>query len=87
MTKAEFYQKIENSELNIGRWQIETENITDSEMVMGCVFDDGKWKVFKTRERLGHYIIDEFIVEEEAFDELYELVLIQAKDEKRRKRK
>ena len=35
--------------------------------VMGCVYEQGKWKVYKTKGRGGHYIIKEIDSEDKAF--------------------
>jgi len=51
------------------------DSITDEPLVMGCAYDQGKWKVYKTKERGGHYIIKETDSEDEAFNLFYELVL------------
>lgn len=77
MIKADFKRKIKDNDLNIGEYQIELHLITDAPYVMGCCFDGGVWKVYKTRERLGHYIIKEYKNESDAFHCLYELVLAQ----------
>lgn len=79
MTKAEFLKKMEEENISLGEFEIELNTITDASYVMGCCFDNGVWKVYKTRERLGHYIIKEFDEESDAFDYFYELVLIQHK--------
>ena len=42
----------------------------------------GKWKIFETRERGGHFIIKEVDHESEAFDLFYEMVLSQHKIQK-----
>ena len=47
--------------------------------ILGCYQDDKTWKIYKTTERSGHYIVDEVVDENTAFDELYELVKIQEK--------
>jgi hypothetical protein len=79
MTKVEFLKKLKENNISLGEFDIELNSITDSSYVMGCCFDDGVWKVYKTRERLGHYIIKEFENETEAFDYFYELLLLQHK--------
>ena len=77
MTKAKFIEKYKGNQLNIGNYNIELNSITDASFVMGCVHDDGVWKIFKTTERTVHYIIKELSNEDAAFDYFYELVLIQ----------
>lgn len=77
MDKAEFIKKIEEHNLNLGEFQIELNLISDAPYVMGCCFDQGVWKIYKTRERLGHYVIKEFENESDAFSYFYELVLLQ----------
>ena len=39
--------------------------------ILGCYQDDKTWKIYKTTERSGHYIVDEVVDENTAFDELY----------------
>lgn len=75
MTKQEFLTKFKSNKLNLGEYIVVIDNITDESLVMGCAFDNGFWKVYKTRERGGHYVIKEFINENEAFDYFYELLL------------
>ncbi|MCK0473845.1 hypothetical protein [Halalkalibacter sp. APA_J-10(15)] len=77
MTKTEFLKKYKENNLNLGEFDIELNSITDASYVMGCCFVDGEWKIYKTGERLGHYIIKVFESESDAFDYFYELVLIQ----------
>jgi len=76
MTKEEFLNRIENEKLDIGEYIIILDKISNASLVLGCAFDEGKWKVYKTRERGGHYIIKEFVNENEAFDYFYEMILI-----------
>lgn len=73
MTKNELLQRIKDENLQLGAYDL----ITDASYVMGCCYDDGAWKIFKTKERLGHYIIKKFNNESDAFDYFYELVLSQ----------
>lgn len=75
MTKKEFLEKVNAEQLNIGEYMMVFDSITDEPLVMGCVYDKGKWKVYKTKERGGHYIIKESDSENEAFDFFYELVI------------
>ena len=77
MTKNELLQRIIDENLQLGDYDLEFEKITDASYVMGCCYEDGAWKIFKTKERSGHYIIKEFTNESDAFDYFYELVLIQ----------
>jgi len=49
--------------------------LTDEQFVIG----NNIWKIYKTTEGSGHYIIDEVSDENIAFDELYELVRLQEK--------
>lgn len=77
MTKEEFLKRFENEKLNMGEYIIVTDSITDESLLLGCALDQGVWKVFKTRERGGHFIIKEFDNESEAYDYFYEVVLVQ----------
>lgn len=74
MTKQEFLNRIAQEKPEIFPYEIETEYITDSPDVIGCAYSDGLWKVYKTTERTGHYIISELTDEDKAFDKLYVLV-------------
>ncbi|MFA0814647.1 MAG: hypothetical protein ACC608_02535 [Anaerofustis sp.] len=74
MTKDELLTKIKNERLDkiLLPWRIKFDKISDSSLVIGCVKVDGKWQVFKTRERGGHYIVKAFDDENEAYDFFYE---------------
>ncbi|WP_226658919.1 hypothetical protein [Pseudalkalibacillus hwajinpoensis] len=76
MTKQEFLKRCKIENLNIGdEYMIVLDGITDEPFVLGCVYDQGEWKIYKTGERDGHYIIKAYTNENEAFDFFYELVL------------
>ena len=75
MTKQEFLEKFKTEKLDIGEYIMVLDSVTDEPLVMGCAFDQGKWKVYKTKERGGHYIIQEADSEGEAFNLFYELVV------------
>jgi len=77
MTKDELIAKSKN--LDLGEYIIVLDKISDEPLVMGCSTEGGVWKVYKTKERGGHYIIKEFDKESDAFDYFYELVLVQHK--------
>jgi hypothetical protein len=80
MTKQEFLQRYKDEKLNIGdEYLMVLDAITDEPLVLGCVYDQGKWKVFETRERGGHFVIKEMDNESEPFDFFYEIVLSQHK--------
>lgn len=80
MTKQEFLKRYKDEKLNIGdEYLMVLDAITDEPLVLGCVYDQGKWKVFETRERGGHFVIKEMDNESEAFDFFYEIVLSQHK--------
>jgi hypothetical protein len=74
MGKKEFIRKIEDEKPNIGEYILVLDKITDEPLVMGCSNEQGIWKVYKTKERGGHYIIKETDSENEAFNLLYDLV-------------
>ncbi len=76
MTKEEFLKRFKEEKLYIGPYIMVFDQITDESLVLGCVYDEGKWKIFETTERGGHYIIEEFKTEEEAFDSFYDIVLM-----------
>ena len=75
MRKQEFLDRLKKEKLNMGEYILVLDSITDESLVIGCAFDQGMWKVYKTRERGGHYIILETPDEHEAFNLLYELIL------------
>ena len=75
MTKQEFLEKFETEKLDIGEYIMVLDSVTDEPLVLGCAYDQGKWKVYKTKERGGHYIIQETDSEGEAFNLFYELVV------------
>ena len=75
MTKQEFLEKFETEKLDIGEYIMVLDSLTDEPLVLGCAYDQGKWKVYKTKERGGHYIMKETDSEGEAFNLFYELVV------------
>lgn len=75
MTKEEFLKKFNEEKLNIGPYIMVFDQITDEPLILGCVNEGGKWKIFETKERGGHFIIEQFDTEEEAFDFFYEIVM------------
>ncbi|WP_371019007.1 hypothetical protein [Pseudalkalibacillus sp. JSM 102089] len=80
MTKQEFLQRYKDEKLNIGdEYLMVLDAITDEPLVLGCVYNQGKWKVFETRERGGHFVMKEMDNESEAFVFFYEIVLSQHK--------
>lgn len=76
LTKEEFVKRLKIEKIYIGQYQIELDTITDAGGVLGCVQDQGKWKVFETHERGGHYILEEFDYENDAFDYFYKIIKI-----------
>lgn len=83
MTHDEFKKRIEDESLKMKDFDIVYDKIYEEEHFMGCVWDKGKWKIYKTMERNeGSYIIHEFDDENEAFDYFYELVKFQIEMEK-----
>jgi len=76
MNKEEFLKRFKEEKLYIGPYIMVFDQITDEPQIIGCVYEEGIWKVFETRERGGHFIVDECETEEEAFEILYELVKI-----------
>ena len=79
MSKFEFLDKIKNEKIDLAEYIVVVDSLTDEPFVIGCYKDNSIWKVYKTTERSGHYIIDEVQDENTAFDELYELVKLQEK--------
>jgi len=80
MTKQEFLERMEKEKpLEGGPYRIKADKLMDSPYIIGCYQEDGVWKIYKTKERGGYFIIDEYTDENAAFDDLYELVYIQKK--------
>jgi hypothetical protein len=78
MTKQEFLKRYKDENLTIGaEYMMILDKVSDAPLVLGCAFDQGVWKIYKTGERGGHYVIKEKDSEEEAFDYFYQVVLIQ----------
>lgn len=79
MRKDEFLDRIKKEKIDLAEYIIVVDSLTDEQFVIGCYKDNNVWKIYKTTERWGHYIIDEVKDENIAFDELYELVKLQEK--------
>ena len=79
MTKLEFFRKMKNEKIDLAEYIVVVDSLTDEPFVLGCYNDNRVWKIYETKERSGHFIIDEVVDENIAFDELYELVKIQEK--------
>lgn len=78
MTKQEFLKRFRDENLTIGaEYMMILDHLTDEPLVLGCAYDEGVWKIYKTGERGGHYIIKEKDTEEYAFDYFYQVVLSQ----------
>lgn len=73
MKREDFLEKVYD-EIDLGERTIVLDEITDSPSVIGCAYDNGKWKYYETRERGGHFVIEEFDKEEDAYDYIYELL-------------
>ena len=68
MTKQEFLRRYKDENLTIGaEYMMILDKISDAPLVLGCAYDQGVWKIYKTGERDGHYIIKEYASENEAF--------------------
>ena len=75
MTKQEFLDRMEKEKLLKGTvWDIEVEKLINSPFLIGCYDEYGVWKIYRTKERGGYYIIDEYDNENDAYDFLYKLV-------------
>lgn len=79
MTKSEFLGRMKNENINLGEYIVVVDSLTDEPFVLGCYKENNIWKIYETKERSGHFIIDEVQDENMAFDELYELVKLQEK--------
>ena len=80
MTKEEFLKRFKEENINLGEYMLMLDKISDASLVLGCAYDEGVWKVYRTRERGGHFVIKEFNNENDAFDYFYELVVIYHED-------
>lgn len=78
MTKDEFLKKIEQEAPNIGDYDIETDYLTKAGFVLGCYYNEQEkiWHIYETDERGIEETIYTAESEEEAYDMLYELVMI-----------
>jgi hypothetical protein len=75
MTKQEFLERMgQEKPLKDYLLDIEVDKLIDSPYLIGCYEDDSIWRVYKTVERGGYYIIEQFDNENDAFDFLYALV-------------
>lgn len=81
MKKNEFLINLKTKNIFSKVYSFEFESITDAPFVMGCIPVGDLWKIFKTTERTGHYIIKEFTDEDSAFDYFYELCLLEKQRE------
>ena len=81
MTKQEFLAKMEQEHLDLGATKIVTDHLTESQYVLGCYYDENmrKWRMYRTYERGGYSIIDEFEDENKAFDVFYKIVQREAR--------
>lgn len=75
MTKAEFLKKIKTQKIQTGEYLLVLDHISDAQYIIGCVFDQGVWKIYKSNERGGHYVIRDFEEVNQAFDYFYEFIL------------
>ena len=78
MTKEEFKKKIKEEKPDIGGWDIEPDFLTDADSVIGCYYNkqEKKWHIYETNERGYEAPIFKADNEEEAYDRLYDLVMI-----------
>ncbi|MGG0658423.1 hypothetical protein [Rummeliibacillus pycnus] len=76
MTKEEFVELIKRENIRSGEYLIVLDQITDAPLVLGCVLEGNVWKVYQTKERSGHFILEEFNNENEAFDFFYDTILL-----------
>jgi hypothetical protein len=80
MTKQEFIRRMEKEKpLEGSELTIETDELIDSEYIIGCFKENGVWKIYKTKERGGYYIYDTYTNEKDAYNDLYDLVYIEKK--------
>lgn len=78
MTKAEFKKRINQEKTNIGNWQIRLNKFVPASFILGCYYNQQEmiWKIYETDERGLEGTIYTADGEEEAYDKLYDLVLI-----------
>lgn len=77
MTKQEFLKRYQTEKLNIGEYIIVLDHLSDEPFVLGCVYDQGVWKIYESGERFGHGILKYTDSENEAYDYFYRVVLSQ----------
>ena len=76
MKKKDFLERIAVEKPYLGAIEIETEYVTKAANVMGCYYDQQKckWVIYRTMERGGYFIINEFSDEDYAYDVFYKLI-------------
>lgn len=74
MTKNEFVVRLEQEKLQTGDYIIVIDELNDSPLIIGCVFHEDIWKIYKTKEHGGHYVIREFNNENDTYDYFYDFI-------------
>jgi hypothetical protein len=63
MTKQKFLKRYRDENITIGaEYMMILNKVSDAPLVLGCAYDEGVWKIYKTGEGGGHYIIKEMIL-------------------------
>ncbi len=63
MTKQEFLDRMKNENSDFGEYIVVVDSLTDEQFVIGCYKENNIWKIYETKERSGHFIIDEVVDE------------------------
>lgn len=80
MKKKELINRLHKEEpLKGSGIRIAVDELIEGPDIIGIYKENGTWKIYATNERGGHYIIDEYIDENKAYDEFYEHIYIQKK--------
>ena len=78
MTKEEFEKKIKDENPYIGVNKIRLNKFVPASFILGCYYNEQekKWHIYETDERGLEESIFEANNEEEAYDRLYDLIMI-----------
>lgn len=78
MTREEFKKRIKEEKPNIGISRIILDRFVPGSFLIGCYYNEQakKWHIYETNERGYKETIFKADTEEEAYDRLYDLIMI-----------
>lgn len=78
MTREEFEKRINNEKPDIGISRIILDEFVPGSFLVGCYYNEQKkkWHIYETNERGYEETIFKTDSEEEAYDRLYDLIMI-----------